>query len=87
MSRQNELVSAEDIRAVMTDTELPVAARVIWTYIRVAEEPQNNGSLSADLGLGSTTVSRYVGVLRERGLIRRLNGIWMPQSPSPQEES
>ncbi|MFD0210835.1 hypothetical protein ACFVH9_17280 [Streptomyces hirsutus] len=86
MTHMNEPVGSGNIRPVLMATELPVTARLIWTYLNVAEEPQNNNSLAADLGIGSTTVSRYVGVLRERRLIRRLNGVLIPQSPAPKEE-
>ncbi|MGW5198618.1 hypothetical protein [Streptomyces spiralis] len=81
-----ELPSAEQISAVLTDKDLTVYARLTWTFLNVADEPQNSNSLIDALGISPSTVSRVMAALRERHLIRRLNGVWIPQSPVESEE-
>ncbi|MCM1941792.1 hypothetical protein NC239_26695 [Streptomyces sp. G3] len=81
-----ELPSTQQISAVLTDQELTVHARLIWTYLVVADQPQNGRSLAAALGMATNTVSGCMGVMRERGLVRRLNGTWIAQSLTPKEE-
>ncbi|PPS71982.1 MULTISPECIES: hypothetical protein [Streptomyces] len=81
-----ESVEAEEIREVLTDQELTVHARIVWVFLAAADQPQNSNSLAAELGFAGSTVSKCVGVLRERRLIRRLNGVWIAQSPAEKEE-
>ncbi|MFD5711347.1 hypothetical protein ACFWHW_13270 [Streptomyces pharetrae] len=85
MTRPNESMSAKEVSAVLTDQELTVHARIIWTYLTVADQPQNSNSLAAELGLAASTVSKCVGILRERRLIRRLNGVWVPETASEED--
>ncbi|WP_406431582.1 MarR family transcriptional regulator [Streptomyces sp. NBC_01589] len=80
MTRLNpELPSAEQISTVLTDQDLTVYARLIWTYLNVADEPQNSSSLIDALGISPSTVSRSVAALLERGLIRRVSGVWLAE--------
>ncbi|MFI5977070.1 helix-turn-helix domain-containing protein [Streptomyces sp. NPDC051452] len=72
-------MNAEQIREVLTDTDVPISARLVWAYLNVAAEPQNSNSLAEELGMGHTTISRCVGALKKRGLIRRRSGVWIPE--------
>jgi DNA-binding MarR family transcriptional regulator len=81
-----ELPSAEQISAVLTDQNLTVYARVIWTFLNVADEPHNSNSLIDATGISPSTVSRSLAVLQKRGLVRRVHGVWMAESPAPKEE-
>jgi DNA-binding MarR family transcriptional regulator len=82
MTTPNELPSAEQISAVLTDQGLTVYARLIWTFLNVAHEPQNSNALIDATGISPSTVSRSLAALRERGLVRRVSGTWMPQTPT-----
>ncbi|CAM5332876.1 hypothetical protein [Streptomyces aurantiogriseus] len=77
-----ESVEAEEVREVLTDQELSAHARLIWAYLTVADRPQNSNSLAAELGFAASTVSKHIGPLREKRLIRRLNGVWIAESPA-----
>jgi DNA-binding MarR family transcriptional regulator len=72
-------VNAQQIREVLTDTELTASTRLVWAYLNLASEPQNSASLGKDLGFSHSTVSRHVGALKDRGLLRRSNGVWLPE--------
>ncbi|MFE6627374.1 hypothetical protein ACFVNB_09020 [Streptomyces rochei] len=72
-------MNAQQIREVLTDTELPSSTRLVWAYLNVASEPQNNTSLVRELGLSHPTISRAIQPLKHRGLIRRHNGVWIPE--------
>ncbi|MGW0136261.1 MarR family transcriptional regulator [Streptomyces sp. NPDC003299] len=88
MSRLSpELPTTEQISTVVTDQNFTVYARLIWVYLNSADQPQNSNSLVAELGISPSTVSRAVAALRQRGLIRRLNGVWIPQSPTTTGEA
>ncbi|MET9051771.1 hypothetical protein ABZW50_11535 [Streptomyces bacillaris] len=73
-------MNAEQLRGVVTDTELSPYARLIWVHLNTAAEPQNSNSLVDELGFSRATVSRSVGALRGLGLIRRHNGVWRPET-------
>jgi hypothetical protein len=72
-------VNALAIREALTDTELPASTRVMWAFLLAAPEPQNSSSLGENLGMGSATISRGVKLLKDRHLIRRSNGVWIPE--------
>ncbi|MEU6449625.1 hypothetical protein [Streptomyces sp. NPDC046979] len=67
------------LRELLTDKDLNSTVRVVGAYLLVAPEPQNSISLSAELGLTGKTITRATKALSEKGLIRRRNGVWMPE--------
>ncbi|BAC73251.1 hypothetical protein AQJ43_23625 [Streptomyces avermitilis] len=74
-------MNAQAIREVLTDTELAPSTRLVWAYLNVAAEPQNSSSIGHDLGFCHSTVSHHIGALKDRGLVRRRNGVWLPEVP------
>ncbi|MEV1096458.1 helix-turn-helix domain-containing protein [Streptomyces sp. NPDC049952] len=74
-------MNALAIREVLMDDDVPSSARLVWTYLNVAAEPQNGASLIRDLGISHGTVTKCVGDLIRRGLVRRVNGVLLPVVP------
>ncbi|MET9510782.1 hypothetical protein ABZX62_20370 [Streptomyces flavidovirens] len=74
-------MNALAIREVLTNTEVPASARLVWAYLSVAAEPQNGVSIIRDLGMSHGTVTKCVGELSRRGLVRRVNGVLLPEVP------
>jgi DNA-binding MarR family transcriptional regulator len=80
MTRLNiEPVATEEIHSVITTPKLKHAAKVVWLFLRVSD-PQTQRAMAEALHMDEGTVSRLVRALELKGLARKVNGVWLPES-------
>ncbi|MDC2953360.1 MarR family transcriptional regulator [Streptomyces gilvifuscus] len=81
MTRLNaEPVGAEEMLPVLTDPNLGHGAKAVWAFLRIAADPQSQKAISEALHMNPSTVSRLVRALEAKRLIRKVNGVWVPET-------
>ncbi|MGW3499338.1 hypothetical protein ACWDMY_01150 [Streptomyces globisporus] len=80
MSRLNAAM-AEPAQAlqVLTDSELTHTAKVVWTYLTTVADPQHMRPMAEALSMAEYTVSRALKAMEAKGLVRKVNGVWLPE--------
>jgi hypothetical protein len=86
MTRLNAPVPAQKIHAVMTDRDLTHTAKVVWAYVKAVADPQRIRPMAGVLGMAENTVWRSLTALEAKGLVRRVNGVWMAESTAESDE-
>ncbi|MFF3558942.1 hypothetical protein ACFYXS_02720 [Streptomyces sp. NPDC002574] len=66
----------------MTDTELEHTSKAVWAYLRAVSDPQAVRPVAEVLGMARGTVMRAMTALEAKGLIRRVNGVWVSEETS-----
>ncbi|MET7761728.1 hypothetical protein ABZS71_06690 [Streptomyces sp. NPDC005393] len=82
----DDTLASSGLFEVLTTTDMTHAARLVWAYLATVADPQRQVSIALGLGVDQGTVSRSVTALAQRGLARKINGVWVAERPGDEEE-